>query len=717
MKLFTKRSIYKVLPVLLAVFFFTTKSHATTAILLTDEQLVTSSRVILTGEVQAVKAAFDANQGNIYTYVKIQVAGVLKGHLQNQQIVFKQLGGTVGDHSTVIFGAPDYQIGDQVLLFLDTASDGTLRIAHLFQGKYDIAYDASQDRHIVKRDLDGGTINLLGVTASPEITNQASLAKFNKRIRKLLNSHALEVQSYDEKYAPTPIVEIPPEYVDDPPGSINPQYTFLGSGYRWTEPDSNQPVVYRVNPTGAPTPGGGNTEINQALAAWTNVQTTALVLQNGGSTTSGGFKADGVTAISFNDPNNQITDPVGCAGILAIGGVSSAGGPSTVIGGKSFYKIYEGDVVFNNGFSCFLGKSANLAEVACHEIGHTLGFGHSTDTAAIMYASAHGNGRGATLGTDDVAVVTFLYPGSKSGGTPSAPSAPTGLSAAASGNTSINLSWLDTSTNEQGFRLERKLGSGGTYAQIADLPANQNTFADSGLQSSSTYFYRVRAYNAVGVSGYSNEAFATTAAAAPAADNAAFVSQVVSSSMSPGQAVGVSVTMQNTGTTTWTANSVYKLGSQNPQDNTTWGLNRVNLTASVAPGASVTFSFTVTAPVNAGNYNFQWRMIKEGTAYFGSASTNVVVNVAASGTPVSITTTFLPSATRGQLYSQQLAATGGTPPYVWSVSSGTLPPGLTLSSGGLLRGIPTVGGTYYFTLTARDQNSRTASMSFKMAVR
>src|SRR5262249_53585406 len=154
-------------------------------------------------------------------------------------------------------------------------------------------------------------------------------------------------------------------------------------------------------------------EINQALAAWTNVQTTSLVLQNGGSTTAYGFQQDGVTAISFNDPLNQMSAPVGCSGTLAIGGITSAGGQTIIIGGKTFTRIFEGDVVFNKNFQCFLGISANLAEVATHEIGHSLGFDHSADPNAIMYATAHGNGRGAVLGSDDIAAVSFLYPGSK----------------------------------------------------------------------------------------------------------------------------------------------------------------------------------------------------------------------------------------------------------------------------------------------------------------
>src|SRR6185503_14720398 len=116
-----------------------------------------------------------------------------------------------------------------------------------------------------------------------------------------------------------------------------------------------------------------------------------------------------------------------------------------------------------------------------HEIGHSIGFGHSLDVNAIMYASARGNGRGATLGSDDIAVVTFLYPGSKSAPPPTAPGPPSNLSAVPTPNVAINISWADNSNNETGFRLERRTGLSGTYALIATLPAGQTSYPDSGL--------------------------------------------------------------------------------------------------------------------------------------------------------------------------------------------------------------------------------------------
>ncbi len=99
-------------------------------------------------------------------------------------------------------------------------------------------------------------------------------------------------------------------------------------------------------------------------------------------------------------------------------------------------------------------------------------------------------------------------------GTP-APAAPSGLTAAAASSTQINLAWTDASSNETGFRIERKTGAGGTYAEIATVGAGVTSFGNSGLTGGTTYFYRVRAYNAGGNSATSNEASATTPSSLP----------------------------------------------------------------------------------------------------------------------------------------------------------------------------------------------------------
>src|SRR5262245_33382761 len=73
----------------------------------------------------------------------------------------------------------------------------------------------------------------------------------------------------------------------------------------------------------------------------------------------------------------------------------------------------------------------------------------------------------------------------------------------------LSLKWTDTATNENGFKVERKAGTNGTYAQIAAIGANTTGYADTTATGGATYCYRVRAFNAAGDSAYTNEACGT----------------------------------------------------------------------------------------------------------------------------------------------------------------------------------------------------------------
>ena len=98
------------------------------------------------------------------------------------------------------------------------------------------------------------------------------------------------------------------------------------------------------------------------------------------------------------------------------------------------------------------------------------------------------------------------------------------------------------------------------------------------------------------------------------------------------------------------------------------------------------------------------------------------ITISAAG--VSITTTSpLPGATLGSAYSTTLTATGGVPPYTWSLATGSaLPAGLTLSSGSpsaTISGTPTATGTFQFTVKVTDSATptpSTVSVSFLLTV-
>jgi hypothetical protein len=121
-----------------------------------------------------------------------------------------------------------------------------------------------------------------------------------------------------------------------------------------------------------------------------------------------------------------------------------------------------------------------------------------------------------------------------------------------------------------------------------------------------------------------------------------------------------------------------------------------------SPTANGTFTFTV--------------LVVDAKAQSANAVVNLTINPPAPP-PVTITTSALPSATQGVAYSTTLAASGGTPPYTWSVTSGNLPGGLTLaSSTGVVSGNSTANGTFNFTVQVVDANAQNASATLNLFV-
>src|SRR5206468_695314 len=93
--------------------------------------------------------------------------------------------------------------------------------------------------------------------------------------------------------------------------------------------------------------------------------------------------------------------------------------------------------------------------------------------------------------------------------TTSAPAAPSRLTATTLSSTSTRIDWTDNANNETGFKIERSPNGSG-WSQIATVGANVTTYTDTTLNHNKTYYYRVRATNAIGDSAYSNTANATT---------------------------------------------------------------------------------------------------------------------------------------------------------------------------------------------------------------
>src|SRR6266480_3983849 len=117
----------------------------------------------------------------------------------------------------------------------------------------------------------------------------------------------------------------------------------------------------------------------------------------------------------------------------------------------------------------------------------------------------------------------------------------------------------------------------------------------------------------------------------------------------------------------------------------------------------------------AGTYNFT---VQVTDSVNSTAMTNLRILINAAP-PLIVTATALPNGTAGAAYpSTNLQASGGVPPYAWSVTTAatTFPPGLTLSSTGQITGTPTAAATYNFTVQVKDSQNATATANLSILV-
>ncbi|MFA6054979.1 MAG: putative Ig domain-containing protein [Thermodesulfovibrionales bacterium] len=147
-------------------------------------------------------------------------------------------------------------------------------------------------------------------------------------------------------------------------------------------------------------------------------------------------------------------------------------------------------------------------------------------------------------------------------------------------------------------------------------------------------------------------------------------------------------------------------------------------------GASKTFTVTPNANYHVADVLVDGSSVVAVTSHtFNNVTVNHTISATFAINDLNITTSSLPSATFGTPYNQTLTATGGVPPYGWSITSGSLPNGLTLctsdstpspactgKSGGMITGTPITSGTSNFIIQVMDANLFTAVKNFSIAI-
>lgn len=178
---------------------------------------------------------------------------------------------------------------------------------------------------------------------------------------------------------------------------------------------------------------------------------------------------------------------------------------------------------------------------------------------------------------------------------------------------------------------------------------------------------------------------------------------------------GVPLTIKTTSLSTGYENSAYSapLAATGGKEPYTWSVSggAANLPAGIALGS--TTGILSGTPTAAGTFNFTVE-VTDAQGDSVSVPLSLLIRLPL---PV-VTTTILPQAAIGRPYTTTLAATGAQPPYTWTLTGGSLPAGMTLSSAGVISGTPTASGAALFSVQVADSQAQpettTASISINV---
>ncbi|MFI5927686.1 fibronectin type III domain-containing protein [Micromonospora sp. NPDC051543] len=308
-------------------------------------------------------------------------------------------------------------------------------------------------------------------------------------------------------------------------------------------------------------------------------------------------------------------------------------------------------------------------------------------TLAISSMPARSSSAAVTL-----TVVTRGSAGSASytyASTPGTPAAPT----AVAGVTSATVSWTAPASNGSPITgyLVTPIRDGVTQPTLT-FDASTTTRTLTGLTAGSSYAFRVAAVNAFGTGAASPASAAVVPYTLPDAPTITSVSAGTT-------AARLSWTTPANGSSPITGYTVtpYLNGvAQAPQ--TFSGTATIQVVTGLTGGATYTFRV---AAINAA-----------GTGPQSASSAPVTVNP-----PPNLTFAPPPPGKAYVPYQYQLTVSGGTSPFVWSVSSGNLPPGLSLDPvTGLLAGTPTASGTFPFTVRVTDSFDQSDTRGVQLVI-
>jgi len=482
---------------------------ATTYMMMSDQALVDQAAAVVDVKVVGVDSA-PIVDGPPATDYLVEVNRLLKGDLTGSTIVVRVPGGiNPAGLGLKIWGAPQFADGERALLFLRPAKDGTYHILHLMLGAFH--QRVVNGRPVALRDLsEAHEVGTKGLVEDGGYDGIRDFERFSdwvsERGQGLPNAGGYVLGQTKAQL-----------------GSVSDPFTYLlpsdGNAIRWFRFDRGQSVEWKVNSAGQPGLGLEATvdAFRTAMEAWNSDPATNINYVYTGTTTAGNglSQSDDVNAILFDDPfrddpENSVEGSFDCSegGVIAIGGPYFFQSTRT-FRGKRYHEAVEADIVTNDGTECFFKDRPKTAEeVFAHELGHTLGLGHSKLRDALMFANAHNDGRGARVTADDRAGIAQLY-GTGSSGGPSRLVAPVRLTGKAKSSTEVTLTWRDKTSGEESFVIEAKR-KGKKFVEVLSVEANSTSATVTDLLPGTVYTFRIRAVGGGGFSPYSTLVTVTT---------------------------------------------------------------------------------------------------------------------------------------------------------------------------------------------------------------
>ena len=395
-------------------------TNAMTVILPSDDDLIIGARAIVRGKVIAISTALDPQQQTPYTYVTLDVSEVFKGDITTNEIVLKEQGGESGNTGSLLYGTPNFHMGEEVILYLDNWADGSLRVYQMFLGKFSVVKDSTSDRSLVTHDNITEKATIIGQSVSGAFTEQKELADYSAMVRgRLLANEERSRQFAAKYYSNTPVVMKPPEYTATLKNvTVMPQFNTMAPAACWFEASNNQSITFLLNNDGIPYPQISD-DLAAALNAWSTAASPSLKLTSR-TIASQCAPTAGTALLNFNNCDSRWSPSPSCAGVLAMTTTAYSTSQSRLINGRSFYKVTGATLSFNPYLSCQFLDHQRIQETITHEVGHSLGLAHSWigttnmptsfEMDATMYPIIHFDERGSALHIDDVAGIRTIYP-------------------------------------------------------------------------------------------------------------------------------------------------------------------------------------------------------------------------------------------------------------------------------------------------------------------